>query len=125
MARLNRSLDCWNLAVSCSSLAKALAVRIPEMADSSCPLIPAMFCFTRTDARTIRRRWMTVKITKMGTMANTMRASFHWMVSIRQKAPMRVTAEMNRSSGPWWASSVISKRSLVARLMSCPVRFLS
>ena len=73
----------------------------------------------------MRRRWMMVKPTKMGTTANTMRASFHWMATIMHSAPMRVTAEMNRSSGPWWASSVISNRSVVARLMSCPVRFLS
>ena len=87
--------------------------------------MPAMVCFCRTEAAIIRLRWMMVNTTKMGTMANRMRASFHWMVSMTQNAPMRVTVEINRSSGPWWASSVISNRSLVARLMSWPVRFLS
>ncbi len=87
--------------------------------------MPAMVCFCRTDAFIMRRRWMMVKPTKMGTTANTTRASFHWMRIIMQNAPVRVTAEMNRSSGPWWASSVISNRSVVARLISWPVRFLS
>ena len=60
-----------------------------------------------------------------GTTAKTTRASSHRMVSMTRKAPARVTVEMNRSSGPWWASSVISNRSVVTRLMSGPVRFLS
>ena len=42
----------------------------------------------------------------------------HWMENITARAPMMVTREMNRSSGPWWASSVISKRSVVMRLIS-------
>ena len=45
--------------------------------------------------------------------------------SLYQKAPMRVTQEIKRSSGPWWESSPISKRSVVMRLMSWPVRFWS
>ena len=100
MAFLKRSLDCSNLTVSSPSLAKAFAVRIPDMADSSWPLMPAMSCLTRTDARTIRWRWTMVKPTKMGTTANTIRASFHWMDSIMHSANVRVTTEMNRSSGP-------------------------
>ena len=36
-----------------------------------------------------------------------------------------VKPEMSMSSGPWWASSVISKRSLVMRLISAPVRLWS
>ena len=73
---------------------------MPEMADSSWLLMPAMFCLTWREASTMRLRWNTVNTTNTGTTAHTMRASFHWMVSIRQKAPMRVMTEMSRSSGP-------------------------
>ena len=49
----------------------------------------------------------------------------HWMENIMPSAPTMVTPEIKISSGPWWASSVISKRSAVRRLMSCPVRLRS
>ena len=39
--------------------------------------------------------------------------------------PMIVRTLMSMSSGPWCASSVISKRSEVMRLMSAPVRLRS
>ena len=53
------------------------------------------------------------------------RASRHWIVNMTIREPTMVTPEMKMSSGPWWASSVMSKRSAVRRLMSWPVRFLS
>ena len=40
-------------------------------------------------------------------------------------APIMVTTEVSRSSGPWWASSVSSNRSVVRRLISWPVRLVS
>ena len=72
----------------------------------------------KDEALTIFRRWKMVNSTNTGTTANTMRASFHWMVHMSTKAPPKVTTEMNKSSGPWWDSSVISNRSLVARLIN-------
>ena len=114
-----------NLSLSAASLAKALAVRMPEMEDSTSPLMPASLAFTSVEARIIRFRLTAVKRMNRGITAKTMRASCHRMVSMTQKAPRMVTEEMNRSSGPWWASSVISNRSPVTRLMSWPVRFWS
>ena len=52
-------------------------------------------------------------------------ASRHWIEYMMTSAPMMVRVEMKMSSGPWCASSVMSKRSLVRRLISCPVRFRS
>ena len=98
---------------------------MPEMEDSTSPLMPASLVLTSVEASIIRLRETAVKITKTGITANTTRASCQRMVSMMQNAPRMVTVEMNRSSGPWWASSVISNRSPVTRLMSWPVRFLS
>ena len=98
---------------------------MPEMADSTSPLMTAVLAFTCTETRRIRLCWMVVNTAKMGTMAKTARASSQRMVHMTQKAPMRVTQEIKRSSGPWWESSPISKRSVVMRLMSWPVRFWS
>ena len=60
-----------------------------------------------------------------GIITATTSASSQRMVNMTISAPTIVTMEMNRSSGPWWASSVISNRSFVSRLMSWPVRFWS
>ena len=60
-----------------------------------------------------------------GIMTATTSASRHSIVAMTVSAPTMVTSEMNRSSGPWWASSVISKRSVVMRLISWPVRLRS
>ena len=98
---------------------------MPEMEDSTSPLMPASLAFTSVEARIIRLRHRVVNRMNRGITANTIRASSHRMVSMTQKAPRMVMEEMNRSSGPWWASSVISNRSPVTRLMSWPVRFLS
>ena len=38
--------------------------------------------------------------------------------TITTSAPIMVSTEVSRSSGPWWASSVSSNRSEVSRLMS-------
>ncbi len=50
------------------------------------------------------------------------RASRHCMENITARAPQIVSMLMRMSSGPWWASSVMSKRSDVIRLISEPVR---
>ena len=71
-----------------------------------------------------RRRYMTTTM-KMGMMRLTTSARRHWMENMTIRAPTMVTAEMNRSSGPWWASSVTSNRSEVRRLISWPVRLRS
>ena len=51
--------------------------------------------------------------------------SFHWFVIRMTMEPMMVSVQMRMFSGPWCASSVMSNRSFVMRLMSAPVRFLS
>ena len=122
---LNRSLAPWNFSLSARSLEKALAVRMPEMLDSMSALMPAMFCFTRRLAWIMFRRLRLTTMRNVGTSSSITRASRHWMVNMMAMAPTRVTPEMNRSSGPWWASSVMSKSSAVIRLIRWPVRFLS
>ena len=58
------------------------------------------------------------------TMATTS-ASCQQMQNMAIRAPPMVTKLMSRFSGPWWASSVTSNRSVVSRLMSWPVRLES
>ena len=102
-----------------------MVVRTPERPDSISALMTPVFCLAAREAALIwRRRYMTTTM-KMGMMRLTTSARRHWMENMTIRAPTMVTAEMNRSSGPWWASSVISNRSPVTRLMSWPVRFLS
>ena len=60
-----------------------------------------------------------------GRMHATTSASRHSMENRMASAPTIVSVEMSRSSGPWCASSVISNRSVVRRLMSWPVRLWS
>ena len=62
---------------------------------------------------------------KIGKITAMTSASRHWMENITANAPTMVIPEMKISSGPWWASSVMSKRSDVSRLISWPVRFRS
>ena len=49
-------LDALNLSSSSCSLAKALAVRMPEMPDSMPALMTAVFCFTCVEASLMERR---------------------------------------------------------------------
>ena len=107
------------------NMAKALAVRVPEGDDAMPTVMAAVFCFSPREAAVIllRRDMMTAMNT--GRMHATTSASRHSMENRMASAPTIVSVEMSRSSGPWWASSVISKRSLVSLLMSWPVRLWS
>ena len=80
---------------------------------------------TAAEAALMDRRQDQTTAKNTGTMQVITRASRHWMVNMMRRDPTMVTPEMKISSGPWWASSVMSKRSAVRRLMSWPVRFLS
>ncbi|MNT92118.1 hypothetical protein D3C72_2333430 [compost metagenome] len=60
-----------------------------------------------------------------GTMMVVSSASCQCTVNISTKAPMKVITAMNRSSGPWWATSPTSSRSLVTWVISWPVLLLS
>ena len=63
--------------------------------------------------------------TESGIKIITTSASRHSVRNMMIKAPTIVTNEMKRSSGPWWASSEISMRSLTIRDMIVPVLLLS
>ena len=119
------SFERVNFSASTGSLAKALAVRMPESADSMSALMTAVFFLTRREA--VRMALRREKLTRMNTgiITATTSVSRHSIVAMTASAPTMVTNEMNRSSGPWWASSVISNRSVVIRLMSWPVRLRS
>ena len=71
------------------------------------------------------RRRLMMMTRKIGIMTHTTSASRHSTVNMMASAPAMVTIEMKISSGPWCASSVISKRSEGRRLMSWPVRLRS
>ena len=88
-------------------------------------LMAAVRCLTILEARPILRRRRITTERQIGKVIATTRASFHWTVNIMIIAPMTVRMEVTRSSGPWWASSVISNRSEVRRLIIWPVRLRS
>ena len=100
-------------------------MRMPERLLSRSALMPAICRLTPREASAMARRLIMVTTTARGISTATTRASCHWMVNMMTTAPTTVTTEMNRSSGPWWASSVMSKSSAVIRLIRWPVRFLS
>ena len=102
-----------------------MAVRIPEILDSISALMPAVVCFTFLEVLAMYRRFMVTTTANTGISSSITRASRHWMVNMMAIAPTTVTPEMNTSSGPWWASSVMSNSSAVIRLIRWPVRFLS
>ena len=62
---------------------------------------------------------------KMGRSMAITRASLHSIMNMKMRDPMIVRVEISTSSGPWWESSVISKRSPVSLFMRFPVLFLS
>ena len=125
LAVLNTSLASSNRSCWASSLAKALVVRTPDRPDSMAALITPVFCLAAREAALICFLRRSAASSSTGSITSSTSTSSHRMQNITTSAPTMVTREMNRSSGPWWASSVTSNRSLVRRLISCPVRFLS
>ena len=122
---LNCSLALLNLAASAFSLENALAVRMPDRLDSMSALMPAMVCLTTREAERMAVRLTMHTTIKMGIKIITTSANCQRMVNMTAIAPITVTKEIKRSSGPWWASSVMSNSSAVIRLIRWPVRFLS
>ena len=119
------SLARSNLRPSCSSLAKALATRTPEMLLSMAAVISAVLRLTSMLARFMRRRWLSVNQRQTGSATVSTSASSQRSRNITISAPMMVSVQMMTFSGPWWLSSVMSNSSLVMRLISTPVRFWS
>ena len=71
------------------------------------------------------RRWRMPKMTQAGSMIMRTKVNSGLIVSKMTSAPMMVMEQVRMFSGPWWASSTISNRSLVTRASSTPVLFLS
>ena len=95
------------------------------MEDSISALMSAVRLLTSLEVESIRRRLEMTNHRIRGSSTMMTRASFQLSESMSKNAPTMVRMEINRSSGPWWASSEISNRSVVTRLMSWPVRDLS
>ena len=73
----------------------------------------------------MRLRWRIVIHSDSGTSSSSTSASCQQIGARIASAPPSVTTAVSRYSGPWCASSVMEKRSLVMRLMSTPVRLQS
>ena len=84
-----------------------------------------VFCLAAVEARLIPPRSSISSTRNSGMMAITISAMRHSMANITASAPTMVIMEITRSSGPWCASSVSSKRSVVSLLISWPVRLRS
>ena len=113
------------MSISARSLAKALEVRIPEMLDSTAALISPVFFFTSLFAFCIRRRSRMEKARQKGRISTSTMVSFQLMVKRTIRAPAMVMTQVRMFSGPWWASSTISNRSLAIRVIRTPVRWVS
>ena len=95
------------------------------MLDSMAAVIWAVLRLTSMLAVFMRLRWEMVNHRLSGSTTLSTSASSQRMVNMTIRAPRMVRLQMITFSGPWWASSVTSNRSLVTRLSSTPVRFLS
>ena len=84
-------------------------------------LITLMRSRERVNAVDIFRRILAEKKTMIGIMENKISVRGTLMLIMIAKEPISITAEINRSSGPWCASSAISIRSVMMRDMIEPV----
>ncbi len=71
------------------------------------------------------RRFLETKTISRGIRAKIITVKGMLMVQRIIKAPKMLTMEMKKSSGPWWANSEISIKSLIMRDMMVPVLFSS
>ena len=94
---------------------------MPEMLDSVAVLISAIFSFTFFEAAMRFFRERAVCRITIGRKIANMATSSHRIVSMSMSEPLSVKKAIKRSSGPWWASSVISNKSFVMRDISWPV----
>lgn len=118
---LKRSLASLNLPNSTASFAKAFAVRMPESEDSISALMAAVRFFTpREDpAHFPAARDDDDKQDRQDDAHDQGQPPLDREHDGERARPI-VSREIIRSSGPWCASSVISNRSVVRRLMSWP-----
>ena len=98
---------------------------MPEMQASADALISAILFFTFTDAVCMRFLVSMTMIKNTGIRQVTRSASRHSIRYMKKSAPIMVSPEITRSSGPWCDSSVISNRSPVSLLIRLPVRLWS
>ena len=89
-----------NLALSCFSLAKALAVRMPEMLLSMAAYISAVLRLTSTLAFFMRTRCDSVNHRHTGIITVSTSARRHSSVYIMPSAPTIVSMQMSMFSGP-------------------------
>ena len=73
---------------------------MPDSVDSMSAFMSAIFCFTCADECIMLFLQESTTSIKTGTMASTTSASLHSTVNITKSAPVIVTAEISRSSGP-------------------------
>ena len=118
MARSKR-WDSW------ASPVKARLTRMPAMLLSSSAFISPTVRRIWAKARFIFRFFHTAARTIRGKMAKMIRVRGRLDRERMAKEPMRVTAVMNTSSGPWWVNSLMSWRSPTIRDMMTPVLFRS
>ena len=127
MARYIRTLESRyasllvrNLSFSTSSAAKPFTTRMPARLSSTREFTPEMRTrFSRKMAfmRRFARRLYAVSTTS--TAASTSVSGTFTNPRITNE-PTISTAPMSRNSGPWWAVSLLSNRSLTRRLMRSP-----
>ena len=95
---------------------------MPEMDDSMAAVISPVLRLTSRLAFFILTRCVRVNHTLKLSTRQRARASFQLIDSITAKEPRKVRPQISRFSGPWWLSSVTSKRSEVIWLIKTPVR---
>ena len=94
---------------------------MPDTDDSMPALTSAIFSRERLKAPCMRPRILTANSTMQGTNSATISASQTLTKQSMTTAPAMLINDMKVSSGPWWASSLVSNRSLTMRDMMVPV----
>ena len=98
---------------------------MPAMAVSTLALISAVL--TRVSLKALFIMVLVLKAKKIinGSTAKVISVSGKLICASMIKAPIKIISDRNRFSGPWWASSDTSNKSLIIRLMMTPVLFSS
>ena len=94
---------------------------MPAIEFSSPALISAISSRVRVKASLISRRMMTENQIINGRNAKIISVSRTLMVQSMINEPISMITDRKRSSGPWWANSEMSIRSLMIRDMMEPV----
>ena len=111
--------------LSSSSLAKLLTTRAPASESSSCEFTALILRRLSRNDSSIWPFAQTPYASSTTVIAASTSERRQLMNAMMTNEPTISMEQITSHSGPWWAHSAMSKRSLVTRLMRSPVLWLS